>query len=68
MLKFILFVILFYLIVRMVWRLFRRGLFFHYSSRNRENSPGVSASRKQIEESDYEVIESHLSDNERDVS
>ncbi|NTU44749.1 MAG: hypothetical protein HGA99_04385 [Chlorobiaceae bacterium] len=68
MLKFILLVIVFYLLFRMVRRLLRGGLFFYYGvPRHRENFPGSSASPKQIEETDYEVIESHLPDKERDV-
>jgi len=67
MLKFILFVIASYLIIRMVWRILRRGVFFHYSSRNTGDISGVTGSRKQIEETGYEVVEIHLSGKERDA-
>ncbi|WP_156777996.1 hypothetical protein [Chlorobium ferrooxidans] len=68
MLKFILLVLVFYLLFRMAGRLLRGGLFFYYGApRHRENSSGSSASPKRIEETDYEVIESHLPDKERDV-
>lgn len=62
MLKFILLVIFFFLVIRTVVRLVRRGLFFFRSA----GEPVRQESSRQIEESDYEVIESRLNDKEND--
>jgi hypothetical protein len=73
MLKFILLVIVFSLVMRLVIRLVARllrGKFFSfYKSRvgRTGNSPASFSSGEQLEEVDFEVIESHLNDKERDV-
>ena len=68
MVKFILLVVIFFLVVRMVLRVLRVGVRFFRAEGSR-HSKNVSASRspgRQIEEADYEVIESHLNHNERE--
>jgi hypothetical protein len=69
MLKFILLVIVFLLVVRMALRLLKRGLFFLYkdTARRAGHSQGSFSSGKQMEEGEYEVIESHLHDKDRDI-
>lgn len=62
MTKFILLVIFIFFVVRAVVRLVRRGLFF-FRSGGEHIRPESS---RQIEESDYEVIESRLHDKEND--
>ncbi len=67
MVKFILFVVVFFLVARMVLRVLGVGVRFFMGregSRRSENGPGSRSAGKRIEESDYEVIESHLNDNE----
>jgi hypothetical protein len=64
MLKFILFLFVLYLVFRVVWRILKRLLFPGYNSRSPRSS---FSSESQIKETEYEVIESHLKDNDRDV-
>ncbi|GEM_PF-267954 len=71
MLKFILLVIVFSLVMRLVMRLLLRLLrgevFSFYKNFDRTgNSPASFSSGEQLEEADFEVIESHLNDKERD--
>ena len=73
MLKFILLVIVFSLVMRLVMRLLLRLLrgevFSFYKKFDRTgNSPASFSSGEQLEEADFEVIESHLNDKERDVT
>jgi hypothetical protein len=67
MLKFILFVFVSFLVIRMVLRVLRIGVrFFTTGSARRSGSSTPSfSSGNNIEEADYEVIESNLNDNER---
>ncbi len=73
MLKFILLVIVFFLVMRLVMRivvrLLRGKVFSLYKSGvdRTGNSPASFSSGEQLEEADFEVIESHLNDKERDV-
>jgi hypothetical protein len=69
MLKFILLVIFLFLLTRMVFRLVRRGLFLikKGGSIHGESSSSSFSSERHIEETDYEVIESRLNNNEQDV-
>lgn len=61
MLKFILLLVVFWLAVRIVWRLVRGALF--YSSERPERSRSSFAGQQQrVEEADYEVIETHIKD------
>lgn len=66
MVKFILFVLVCFFVLRMILGVLKIGVRFFStdSSRRSENSPASFSSRKQIEEADYEVIESHLNDKE----
>ncbi|MFZ4525909.1 MAG: hypothetical protein ACOYOE_10260 [Chlorobium sp.] len=74
MLKFILLVIVFSLVMRfamrIVARLLRGKIFSFYKSGfdRAGNSPPSFSSGEQLEEADFEVIESHLNDKERDVT
>ncbi len=73
MLKFILLVIVFSLVMRLVMRLVARLLrgevFSFYKRRfGRTGSPASFSSGEQLEEADFEVIESHLNDKESDVT
>ncbi len=67
MLKFIFFVIVFFLVMRVVVRVLGGGLrFFIMGNRKRsEGSAASFSSGKRVEEADYEVIESNLNNNER---
>jgi hypothetical protein len=61
--------VFFFLVIRTVVRIFRKGLFF--IRKGGGSSPGESSrasfsSSRQIEEADYEVIESHLKNKEQD--
>ncbi len=63
MTQIILLVIIFFLVVRTVWRLVRRGLFFFRSG----GGESIRQERsQQIEESDYEVLESRINGKEND--
>jgi hypothetical protein len=68
MLKFILLVIVFFLAARMALRLLKNVLFS--LNKGSSNQAGYSrspfSSGQQIEETEYEVIESHLHDKDRD--
>ena len=67
MVKFILFVVISFLVMRMVLRVLRVGVRFFRaegSGSSEHGSASRSAGRK-IEEADYEVIDSHLNENER---
>ena len=67
MVKFILFVVISFLVMRMVLRVLRVGVRF-FRAEGSGRSADASASRsagRQIEEADYEVIDSHLNENER---
>ena len=74
MLKFFLLVILFSMVIRLVMRLvvrFLRGKVFSFNKSGFDytsNSPASFSSGEQLEEADFEVIESHLNDKERDVT
>jgi hypothetical protein len=74
MLKFILFVIVFSLVMRLVMRFvvrLLRGKVFSFNKSGFDytsNSPASFSSGEQLEEADFEVIESHLNDKERDVT
>jgi len=73
MLKFILLVIIFSLVMRLVMRLLVRLLRGKVFSFNKTfdragKSPASSFSGEQLDEADFEVIESHLNDKERDVT
>ena len=67
MLKFILFVLVFFLAIRMIMRVLKIGVHFFSgeSPRRSERASGSFSTGKQIVEADYEVIESHLKDKER---
>ena len=70
MLKFILLVLLFFLVVRTVVRTVRGGLFFirKVGPARRERSPHSAASAQNVEEADYEVLESHINNkNQHDI-
>ena len=69
MLKFILLVIVFFLATRMIVRVVKSGLNFLNagSSKRSGSSPASFSSGQHVEEADYEVIESHLNDKERNV-
>ncbi|MEI8186571.1 MAG: hypothetical protein WCG19_07730 [Chlorobiaceae bacterium] len=62
MVRFILVLVFIFLVVRMVVRFFVTG-----SSKRQERSGGAFSSGKNIEEADYEVIESSLNDGEPGV-
>ncbi len=73
MLKFILLVIIFSLVMRLLMRLLLRllrGKVFSFDKTfdRTGKSPASCSSGEQLDEADYEVIESHLSDKERDVT
>jgi hypothetical protein len=66
MLKFILLVLVFFLLFRMVLALFRRSFFFRYRS-DVSRSGGAAPHqdfRKKVEEADYEVIGTQLKEND----
>ncbi len=73
MLKFILLVIFIFLatrmVIRVVVRLLRGGIFFFRRNgvSSKGSSPSTFSSRDHLDEADYEVIESHLSDKAQDV-
>jgi len=69
MLRFIFFVIVFFLVMRVVLRVLKFGLrfFIMCNSKRSQGSPASFSSGKSIQEADYEVIESNLNDNERKV-
>jgi len=66
MLKFILLVLLFFLAVRFVLKMFGRGLFIRTVG-SRDNSAAGSSPffiKRKVEEADYEVLDSQLKDND----
>ncbi len=69
MVKVILFLTLVFLVIRMVVRTLRKGLFIRrvdgFGTSGR--SPASFSSAKPPEDADYEVLESHITDKERDV-
>lgn len=67
MLKFILILLLLYLVFRLALKALRSGLFIRYRGGDPPGGGSVppSASRRQVEEADYEVIDTQLKDNER---
>ncbi len=68
MLKFILLVLVLFLVMRLVLRLMRGLLFFNKRTFDRTGSSSSSfSSGEHVEEADFEVIESHLNDDKRDV-
>ena len=69
MLKFILFVIVLFLLMRLALRLLGGGLFFFNkkSTNHSRNSSSPFSSGEHVEEADFEVIESHLSQHKDDV-
>jgi len=61
MLKFFLLLVVFWMAVRIVWRLVRGVLFF--SSERPQRSPSSFAGKQQrVEDAEYEVIETHIRD------
>ncbi|ACF42724.1 hypothetical protein [Pelodictyon phaeoclathratiforme] len=66
MLKFILLLIVVYLVMRTVVRILRGGLFF-INKGSSTQSERPSSSKRQIEEADYEVIASDLKNKEHDT-
>ena len=70
MLRFILLVIIFFFMARMVIRLVKGGLRFFYTDNTRRagSAPSSFSSGKHIEEADYEVIESNLNDKDTKAS
>ncbi len=69
MLKYIILFIFIFLVVRAVVRTVRKGLFFIRKvggTVRGENAKASSSSGRQIEEADYEVIESRLQNKEQD--
>lgn len=69
MLKFILLVIVFFMAIRLVMRIVRSGLFFMGRGgrfRRSERSSASVSSRRDIDEIEYEEIESHLHNKEPD--
>ncbi len=66
MLKFILLLIVVYLVMRTVVRILRGGLFF-INKGSSTQSERPSSSKRQIEEADYEVIASNLKNKEHDA-
>ncbi len=72
MLKFFLLLVIIFLAmrlgVRLVMSLFRSGVFFLNGSRSdRKDSSSSRRSSREVDEAEYEVIESHLQDKERGV-
>ena len=70
MVKYILLFVVFFLVTRMVFRVLRVGVRFFKGvegSRGSGNPSGSGSRGGRIEEADYEVIESHLNDNEGKV-
>ncbi len=67
MLKFILLALLLYLVFRLVLKTLGGGLFIRYKGDDSPAGGSVppSASRRQVEEADYEVIDTQLKDDER---
>ncbi len=70
MLKFFLLLLIIFLAmrlgVRLVMSLFRGGAFFINGSKvDRKNSSSSRGSSREVDEAEYEVIESHLQDKER---
>jgi hypothetical protein len=70
MLKFILLVLFLFLVMRMVVRMLKRGLFFFNKSASSpgENASASFSSERRIEEADYEVISSRLNNKEQDAT
>jgi hypothetical protein len=69
MLKFILLLIVLFLVMRTVVRVLRSGLFFigKGSSGHGENASASFSSEQHVEEADYEVIASRLNNKEQDA-
>lgn len=69
MLKFILLFIFFFLVTRTVVRVLRRGLFvFTRRGAGRGERPGESfSSGRNVEEADYEVLESQINNKKQEV-
>ncbi|NTV05881.1 MAG: hypothetical protein HGA59_05155 [Chlorobiaceae bacterium] len=69
MLKFILLVLFLFLVLRMVLRMLKKGLFFFNkgASSHSESASGSFSSERHIEEADYEVISSRLNNKEQDA-
>ena len=65
MLKFILFLIFLFIVIRMVVRTLRNGLFIRRVDGGASRSS--FSSDKPVENVDYEVLESRINDKERDV-
>lgn len=67
MLKFILLVLLLFLVFRLVLKALGNGLFIRYKGGDPPAAGSVppSDSRRQVEEADYEVIDTQLKDDER---
>ncbi len=69
MLKFILLFIFFFLVIRTVVRLLRRGLFvFRRGGVGRSERSGESfSSGRNVEEAEYEVLESQINNKKQEV-
>ncbi len=69
MLKFIFLFIIIFLVVRTVVRVVRGGLFFIRKAgpARSERSPHDSSSVRNVEEADYEVLESHINNKNQQV-
>ncbi|NMW21271.1 MAG: hypothetical protein HKK67_06495 [Chlorobiaceae bacterium] len=69
MVRFILLVIVFFLVMRVIMRVLKFGLRFFITgnAKHSGSSPASFSSRQGVEEADYEVIESHLNDKELHV-
>ncbi len=67
MLKFILFLIVLFLVIRLVLRTFGlRVLFRHENLRDPSaHSSATFSSGRRVEETDYEIVDSHLNDPKR---
>ncbi len=66
MLKFILLALLFFLAVRLVLKMFGRGLFIRFPGDRGKSVAGSSPPyvKRKVEDADYEVIDSQLTDND----
>ncbi|ASQ89860.1 hypothetical protein CHL67_02035 [Prosthecochloris sp. GSB1] len=60
MLKFLLLLVAVFLVARMLFRFFFRNVFFPWNGRRFRD--GVDSSSSRAEETDYEVIETHIKD------
>ncbi|ACD89391.1 MAG: hypothetical protein HGA81_07460 [Chlorobium limicola] len=69
MLKFILLALLLFLAVRFVLKLFGRGLFIHALGQREQSAAGSSPfiGKRKVEETDYEVLDSQMKDNDAPV-